>query len=162
MALKHILFLACVGISVTSGNIVKYEDCGPKGKLATINYVDIKPCKEEPCQLVKGQDVSLTIDFTANKRITEVTAAVYGVIAGTSIPIPHPLPNPNGCKDPDSGLACPLAAGGSYQYTSTLKVLPIYQLISLPVKWELKDQNEDVITCVQVPVEISGGKKISG
>ncbi|XP_078589714.1 NPC intracellular cholesterol transporter 2-like isoform X2 [Branchiostoma floridae x Branchiostoma japonicum] len=153
MALKFILFLAfCVGISVIFGSPVPvYKDCGSKAG-AKINSIDITPCATEPCPLVKGRNVSVILGFTTNKQITKASAIVHAILGG--VRVPYPLQNPDGCKD--SGLKCPLAAGGTYNYTSSLLVSKTYPSIKLVVEWEIKDQDGDVIWCFQVPAQVGG------
>ncbi|XP_019633349.1 PREDICTED: epididymal secretory protein E1-like [Branchiostoma belcheri] len=150
--LIHVLALAfCVGISVILGDPVPvFNDCG--SKVAKINSINITPCATEPCQLVKGQNVSVVLEFTTNKQITKASAVVHAIVL--DVRVPHEIPNPDACKD--SGLKCPIAAGGTYNYTSSLLVSKSYPSIKFVVEWELQDQDGDVIWCFQVPAQVEG------
>ncbi|XP_078675410.1 NPC intracellular cholesterol transporter 2-like [Branchiostoma floridae x Branchiostoma belcheri] len=152
MALKLVLVLVfCAGISVILGDPVPvFKDCG--SKVAKINSINITPCETEPCPLVKGHNVSVVLEFTTNKQITKASAVVHAILSG--VRVPYPLQNPDGCKD--SGLKCPIAGGGTYNYTSSLLVSKTYPSIKLVVEWELKDQDGDVIWCFQVPAQVGG------
>lgn len=54
-------------------------------------------------------------------------SVVHGVVLG--VPIPFDLPNGNGCKD--SGVTCPLTAGQTYNYETTLPVLSSYPKVRI-------------------------------
>lgn len=62
--------------------------------------------------------------FFTESEVTSVIAVVHGILM--DIPVPFPLPNPNACTTPDSGIQCPLSKGGTYQYKTTLPVLKSY------------------------------------
>lgn len=94
------------------------------------------------------------------------------------MPIPFPLPNPDGCKD--NGLECPLRKGETYSFLTVLPVrksypkvwifhysafcleLDIYlgffllcfTQISLDVKWQLQNEKGETIICVLIPAKI--------
>ena len=73
-----------------------------------------------------------------------------GVIAG--VPVPFPLPESDGCK---LGVKCPVNQNDSNMATLSLPVLSSYPSISLYVKLEIKndDQNKD-FTCLEFPATI--------
>lgn len=53
---------------------------------------------------------------------TKVSAVVHGIVMG--IEMPFSLPNSDGCVN--SGLACPIKKGSTYEYSTTLPVLKSY------------------------------------
>ena len=59
--------------------------------------------------------------------VTKIQAVVYGVLEG--VPIPFPLPNPNGCSN--SGVKCPLEKMATYTYHSVIPVKKIYPAVSI-------------------------------
>nr|CAI5868422.1 unnamed protein product [Callosobruchus analis] len=79
-------------------------------------------------------------------------AEVHGIIA--TVPIPFPLPNDNACKD--SGIECPIEPGKVYTYVATLPILKGYPNMSLTVKFELKNEKDVDVICVEFPVKIVG------
>ncbi|XP_077996672.1 NPC intracellular cholesterol transporter 2 homolog a-like [Glandiceps talaboti] len=151
MLVKTAIFgiLCIVGVSsMVVGGTIKFKDCGSKsGKAAT---VEVDPCPQQPCVLKRGTNETVKITFTPNKAITAIKAVVHGIIA--DVPVPFPLPNPDGCKD--SGLACPLTPNKSYTYVDVLEIKTIYPALQLTIKWELQDQNGDDIVCIEVPARI--------
>lgn len=105
--------------------------------------------------------------------VEKVNTVVHGIIEG--LPIPFPLPNPDGCKE--TGLECPLVKGKTYSYATVLPVRKSYpkvrilnicfevrkfdfvyfrflSQISLDVKWELQNEKGESIICVMIPAKI--------
>lgn len=127
------------------------DDCGSKvGKFTAIT-LDCDMAKSE-CELLQNTNVTITIDFTVDKDVSKVTAVVHGIVM--DVPIPFPLPNADACADPDSGLTCPLAKGGPYKYKNTLPVHKSYPKLSVTVKWEMKDEDNETIVCFLIPAKI--------
>lgn len=83
------------------------------------------------------------------KPVKKVDALVWGKIA--ELDVPFPLPNPDGCK---SNVECPLPPNKEQNYETTLPVLKIYPKIPVLVKWELVNENKEVIVCVLIPAQL--------
>lgn len=111
-------------------------------------------------------------------NVEMVSSVVHGIIEG--LPIPFPLPNPDGCKD--NGLECPLKKDKTYSFLTTLPVLKSYPKVNifnnilisvigylfgffffllvfflqmtLEVKWQLQNEKGDNIVCVLIPAKI--------
>lgn len=131
---------------------IHWTTCGGSGKVVDVSVTD---CKEsDVCVLTKGQNVTFTVIFVPSRDTTEATAVVHGKIKG--IEVPFPLDNPNGCVG--CGLVCPLKAGQTYNYTSSIFVKNVYPSVSLDVKWQLKDVSKNDIFCILVPVRIQSPK----
>ncbi|XP_064603817.1 NPC intracellular cholesterol transporter 2-like [Liolophura sinensis] len=136
-------------LATVSAVQVHFKDCG--STMGKISSVDINPCPEEPCHLIRGKNTSVTVGFSSNEASGSLKAVVHGIIAG--LPIAFPLPNADGCKS--SGVSCPVTRGSSYSYTASLPVLKIYPTIKVVVKWELHDESDNNVFCFVVPVEIT-------
>ncbi|CAH1792708.1 unnamed protein product [Owenia fusiformis] len=128
-----------------------YKDCGSaEGKILKVS-ADVCPGNTPPCMLPRGQNATITMDFSTSVDVKRITAVVHGVIAG--IPVPFPLSNPDGCKD--SGLVCPVKSGAQDVYKSTIAIKSIYPQIKLVIKWELKDTDTGkTITCFVMPAQL--------
>ncbi|XP_017763247.1 PREDICTED: protein NPC2 homolog [Eufriesea mexicana] len=127
------------------------EDCGSKaGKFLSLN-LDCDMTKAV-CDLIPGTNATIRIDFTMEKDISKVTAVVYGIVM--EMPIPFPLANADACVTPDSGVTCPLKKGETYHYKNTLPVLKSYPKLSVTVKWQLIDENNEDIVCILIPARI--------
>lgn len=60
---------------------------------------------------------------------TDLKSVVHGKIL--NMLVPFPLPHPDTCKDPGSGVICPLTNGASFHYKATLPVRSNYPSVSL-------------------------------
>lgn len=131
---------------------IEITDCG--STLGKFNSVTLKGCdmSKSVCDLIRDTNASIEIDFTTESEVTSVIAVVHGILM--DIPVPFPLPNPNACTTPDSGIQCPLSKGGMYQYKTTLPVLKSYPKVAVTIKWELRnDKNQDII-CILIPAKV--------
>jgi len=142
--------------SLLSGiDCLVWKSCDESGR-SKVSAVTIVGCESDPvCVLKKGQNASFAVTFVINEDATSAKAVVHGIVAG--VPVPFPIPNPDGCKD--SGLTCPLKKGTQYTYSTKIPVKPEYPSIKLVVKFELQDQDSNDIFCVQIPVAIGNGNK---
>ncbi|KAL7304579.1 protein NPC2 homolog [Trichogramma pretiosum] len=140
-----ILCAVCVGA-------VEFRDCGSTA--GSFDRVEVAKCdaSSHSCVLRKGHDGSLDLHFTPSKRCEKVTAIVHGIV--DELDVPFPLPNAEACQDPQSKVGCPLEPGVASNYHATLPVLHSYPTVSVKVRWELKDENNDNIVCVEFPVSI--------
>lgn len=127
---------------------VLYKDCG--SSTGKIKSVDVKGCNADVCELKRGQNATVMIDFINKNVVTEFNAVVHAILK--SVPIPFHMPNADGCVN--SGVTCPLKAGASYGYISTFPIMKIYPAISLVVKYELKDTRANEMVCALIPVKI--------
>ncbi|XP_076464006.1 NPC intracellular cholesterol transporter 2-like [Babylonia areolata] len=136
--------LSC--LAVVTADIVKYKDCGSVS--GTIKSVDVTPCPAEPCQFKRTKTINVTVDYTANIDITKATTKVYGFILGAKVPFPVP---DDACQD----MTCPVSKGSTVTYKNAVYVKPEYPNVSVVVQWEVHDQNDNLIVCFDVPVQIS-------
>ncbi|KAJ7352964.1 Phosphatidylglycerol/phosphatidylinositol transfer protein [Desmophyllum pertusum] len=143
------VFVLCF-LALGSCEPVEFTDCGSKE--AKIVSVDITPCKAQPCELKKGTEVAIQVQFTPNINITAGTTDVHGIISG--IPVPFPVDNPDACKD--HGIVCPMIAGKTYTFKTVLPIKSLYPAMKLLVKWAMKDQKGNVVYCWEVAAEITG------
>ncbi|XP_074026159.1 NPC intracellular cholesterol transporter 2 homolog a [Leptinotarsa decemlineata] len=125
-----------------------FSDCG--SEVGSIVSVDIIGCDDKPrCPLKKGTNATMNITFKSNVDTTNLKAVVYGVIG---VKIPFELPNDDGCKD--SGIVCPIKAGETYRYTTTMPILTSYPRVTVDILWELQnDEGKDII-CARIPSKI--------
>ncbi|XP_069116387.1 NPC intracellular cholesterol transporter 2-like [Argopecten irradians] len=138
--------LVVFGTLSTINAINTFKDCG--SVTGHINSITVTPCPSEPCALIRGTNVSVEIDFTANEHSGKVTTSVHGIIAG----IPVPFMSTDSCTA--GNVQCPLATQTHSIYTNYIPVLTIYPEISLLVKWELKDEHDRDLVCFVMPATI--------
>ncbi len=132
----------------------QYEKCEGVSLVAAINKVDISPCAALPCQLQKGTNITVTVDFTLNssEMAKTATTVVHGILKG--LPVPFPTDYTDACKT--AGLKCPLKQSSKNVYTAQLYIKKIFPDINVYVKWELQDQDGKDLFCFEIPVTIVG------
>ena len=145
-AIKLISLLSV--LQIASAVHIKFLDCGSK---ATINYVDISPCRRSPCKLAQGQNYTAVINFTPHEDSNTLVNKVCGKLGPTCINFP--LPGADLCSN---GITCPIQAGVEQSVTVTLPILKVYPKIKITAKWEIKGDNDDVV-CFMMPIKIVDG-----
>lgn len=141
-------FLLLVLRAAVQAEPVRFKDCG--SEVGVIKEVNVSPCHVQPCELQKGQSYSVNVTFSSNIQSKNSTAYVHGILFG--VPVPFPIPEPDGCK---SGISCPIQKGRTYSYLNKLPVKNEYPSIKLVVKWELKDEKQKSLFCWEIPIEIA-------
>ena len=133
-----------------NGMKVQFKDCG--SQVGAINSVSVEPCLSQPCQLHKGQNYSIIVDFTSSETASVLHAEVYAKVMG--IKVRFPLPNSNGCVN--SNLSCPIKSGKSYVYKSTLPISSLYPSVGALVEWSLFDhvKGGNKLFCMMVFIKV--------
>lgn len=113
----------------------------------------MNPCTASPCTLKHGQNYTITINFQAGADAKDIGVKIFGVVAG--VPVPFPFDQPDACKDPKSGVTCPVSKGAEITYVATLPIKSEYPAIKLYVKWELVNNDDGTImVCDEIPVAV--------
>ncbi|KAG4077358.1 hypothetical protein HA402_009759 [Bradysia odoriphaga] len=149
---RIVVILIGLSVWIYGTNALEFTDCGSKvGKFTKVQVSDCVTTSTA-CILKKNTNATISIDFELSTidQCTKVTAVVHGVVMG--IEMPFNLPNADGCLN--SGITCPIQKGSNYEYSTTLPVLKQYPKVKVDVKWELIDENKDVIVCVMIPAKI--------
>ncbi|XP_011694636.1 PREDICTED: protein NPC2 homolog [Wasmannia auropunctata] len=144
--------LLCVLCSITFSFAFKFEDCGSEvGKLGEI-VISNCDTSEDKCILTRGNEIRVSAKFTPSKDITDVTAYAYGVLL--DVPVPFPLKKPDVCKDPDSGLNCPLKKDQEAEYKASFTLDKATPALSVDVLWEFKNENDEKLICLKFPAKV--------
>ncbi|XP_065178240.1 NPC intracellular cholesterol transporter 2-like [Sycon ciliatum] len=156
--MKVQLLALAVGATLVIGAAslhVKTIPCkGDHVEAASVNFIDISPCTENPCALKRGSTYELTISLETGPEPAEIpklTTHVDAIIHG--IPIPWPGFNyTDACKD--CGLSCPLSPNKAYSYAIPLNVIsPI--AIETVVKLRIEDDTTNVnLLCNELQVKV--------
>uniref|UniRef100_A0A8D0HMQ7 NPC intracellular cholesterol transporter 2 n=1 Tax=Sphenodon punctatus TaxID=8508 RepID=A0A8D0HMQ7_SPHPU len=144
LTVSVILALGAAGLAEP----LKFLDCGSKD--GSISEVNVSPCPVQPCLLHKGVNYSVNVTFSSKIESQGSQAKVYGEML--HVDIPFPLEQPDGCK---CGITCPIEKGRSYSYLNKLPVKSEYPSIKLIVKWELLDDEGQMLFCWKIPVQIT-------
>ncbi|CAC5376113.1 NPC2 [Mytilus coruscus] len=150
--------------------IPPYRLCQPSashsktGVLESINVDCAGLSVTHDCNLKRGTNVSMSATFTSNVNTSKVTTVVHGILGGVAEFFLHLL-----SKDGEEGVRfngvtedacisnvnhCDITKGEIIQYTNELPVDIHYPLLRLTVKWEIRDDQNNDLVCIRIPVEI--------
>ncbi|XP_020284432.1 protein NPC2 homolog [Pseudomyrmex gracilis] len=148
VAFSFLYFLCCLASSIA----FVFEDCG--SEVGKFNEISISSCdtSEEKCSIIRGSETRVSLKFTPSLDISNVKARAYGVLL--DVPVEFPMDKPDVCKDPDSGVNCPLTKDQENEYKSSFTVDKKIPALSLDVMWEFVNENDKTIICVKFPVKI--------
>ncbi|XP_063691959.1 NPC intracellular cholesterol transporter 2-like [Bolinopsis microptera] len=134
-------------LCVCYGVDLAHKDCGSTGEVIKVFSED---CADPVCKAKKGHSYQIQMEFKPAGQVTTLKALLYGVISG--IPIPFPLPQPDGCVA--CGNVCPISAATDSTYSAALKVESAYPAIKIVSRWILQDQDSVKVICIEIPVVI--------
>ncbi|XP_035777330.1 NPC intracellular cholesterol transporter 2-like [Anopheles albimanus] len=143
------LFAVCLPALVLS-DVITVQKC-TDGTLPTA--VDVPGCKSTPCELPKGHDAKVLVDFTASKQLTTLRPEVRASFGGLTVPFVLPNDRQDACKWL-IGAQCPLSPQEDVTYELQLPVLSSYPSLSLTVELKLLDQSNDIVTCFQLAANV--------
>jgi len=149
MEMSSLVVLFCIASTV---NAVKWVNCPGVTLKGVVTDLKIPGCETTPiCVLKKGANASIEIDFKINEDTKTAKSVVHGIIAG--VPIPFGLDNPDVCSG--SGVTCPLTSGSAYTYKTYIYVRSEYPSLSLKVRWEIKDDTDNDVACIELPAKLA-------
>ncbi len=131
---------------------VAYKTCEGGSPVGVIHLVGVSDCSKSPCQVKRGSNYTISVNFTTTESTDQAFADVHGIVAG--VPVEFPLPQKNACES--GSLSCPLAAKHTYLYEATLPILQVYPTISVIVEWQLNDAQSagNEIFCFEIPIKV--------
>ena len=142
------LVAALCFLALASAVPVQFKDCG--SKTGHIKVVDVSNCDKFPCPLKRGSDATIKVTYTPTTGSASAKSVVHGIIAG--LPVPFNPPVTDTCAS--SVPACPSKANTDVTFTATLPIQTMYPKLSLTVKWEVQDDNNQDLVCFMIPVVI--------
>lgn len=146
---KFVILIAF--LSLAAADVVPVKECSPDGSLPFA--VDVVGCKQQPCELPRGQDATVYVDFTASKEVTKLRPVVHATVFGATVPFEMPGDRQNAC-DWLVDSRCPLSEGEDVRYQLALPVEKSYPAVSLTVMLELVDQDDETVTCFTVQAKV--------
>ncbi|XP_058120105.1 uncharacterized protein LOC131284892 [Anopheles ziemanni] len=117
--------------------------------------VTITGCTEMPCDLIRGSDVSMELDFVAPFSAATLRYTVVATALGITAPYELPADRSNVC-DWLSGSSCPISQGEDITSTLSMPILPIYPLVSLVIQVGVEDPSntENRFTCFAINARV--------
>ncbi|KAK7104174.1 NPC intracellular cholesterol transporter 2-like [Littorina saxatilis] len=131
---------------------VKFAPCDSKGQVVS---VDVTPCNAEgsqpACKFSRGQNVTVTLHFTSGSEITAAKPVASAYIFGKQEPAPFTMEQ-DSCERFET--ACPLKPNVEHIYTTAVYVQPSFPKVRAVAQWEIHDQDDQMVVCFNVPVEL--------
>uniref|UniRef100_A0A182N741 MD-2-related lipid-recognition domain-containing protein n=1 Tax=Anopheles dirus TaxID=7168 RepID=A0A182N741_9DIPT len=115
--------------------------------------VDVLDCRSAPCELPRGQDAAVMVEFTASKPLSALVPKVHASIGGLTVPFELPDDRKDACNWL-VGAVCPISRGEDVMYELRLPILASYPSLSLTVELKLVDQEQGVVTCFQLQAKV--------
>ncbi|XP_053682877.1 NPC intracellular cholesterol transporter 2-like [Sabethes cyaneus] len=158
--LKYILLAAIIpavmlqnadNIDHTQWNLVAARPCAGVRPLPA--SVRIENCPQMPCQLARGTNANMAMEFTALQDATNLRTTVMATALG--ITGPYELP-------PDRAAACnwlvqsrcPISAGEDLVYHLSMPITPIYPLVSVTIEIDVVDETAQSHGCFVVDARV--------
>lgn len=147
-------------IAFVSAIYVRSHNCTIPDIKGTNFYIKVSGCNSSfvNCPLYKGSSHSIKFCFTPTVNTSNnCIQKIFGIISTFQIPYGGPLSVCSISKDDQNRDASKgYVAGHQYCYEQDFNVLPWYPTMALKVQFQVedKDNNNCVVACLQVPVEI--------
>ncbi|XP_054160270.1 mite group 2 allergen Gly d 2.02-like [Oppia nitens] len=135
--LRLFTLILCLGLTLAS---VPYKDCGKK----EVTNVEITGCSGEPCVFVKGNKITLSVDFTANQDSDKAEFSLIASHGGVDIDMSTLIKDfdKNGCHS----TTCPIKKGAKQSFKYDIVVPISVPDIEVDLKAQLKG-NSDELFC---------------
>lgn len=145
MRVISVLALTFLFVASVSSRNIRFTECGAQG---TVQTVDVEPCKKEPCEFKKGQQVTIQASIVPKEKFENGKLNV--VIDMEGIEVEYPGIETDLCKK----IPCPIEKGKEVKATYKITAEDFFPDMLTDMKWEAKDANEKVIFCVVAKVGI--------
>ncbi|XP_053667325.1 uncharacterized protein LOC128716609 [Anopheles marshallii] len=116
-------------------------------------HVEITGCTQMPCELVRGSDVGMVLEWEAPFAAQTLSYRVVATALGITAPYELPPDRAAACNWLD-GSACPISQGEDIVSTLSMPVLPIYPLINLEIEVSILDEATRTHTCFVVQARV--------
>ncbi|XP_053671884.1 NPC intracellular cholesterol transporter 2-like [Anopheles nili] len=146
--LALLLVVSLSGVVYT--DVVTVQQCADEPLPTT---VDVAGCQTTPCELPKGQDVAVLVDFTAVRQLSALVPKVQASFGGLTVPYVLPVDRQDACQWLVGGV-CPVSPTEDVTYELRLPVLASYPSLSLTVELKLLDQDDATVLCFRVPATV--------
>uniref|UniRef100_A0A182IQW1 ML domain-containing protein n=1 Tax=Anopheles atroparvus TaxID=41427 RepID=A0A182IQW1_ANOAO len=115
--------------------------------------VAISGCTQMPCELLRGSDVSMELEFQAPFAAQSLRYTVVATALGITAPYELPPDRANAC-DWLTGSSCPISQGEDITSTLEMPVLPIYPLVSLVIQVGVVDEQNRNFACFAIDARV--------
>ena len=77
-----IIFLLFATLAWSCKGQIVYKNCKNTSPVGKINSIGVSDCTKIPCQVHKGNNYTVTVNFTTSKQADNAFADVHGIVAG--------------------------------------------------------------------------------
>ncbi|XP_058462296.1 NPC intracellular cholesterol transporter 2 homolog a-like [Malaya genurostris] len=138
-------------IDFSAWNVVPVRQCTNDRPLPSI--VRIENCPAMPCEMVRGTDVNMAMDFSAVQETSQLNTQVMATALGITGPYELPAERAAACNWLVQSR-CPLSAGEDVIYHLSMPITAIYPLVSVTIEIDIVDENEQSHACFVVDTRV--------
>ncbi|XP_052873558.1 NPC intracellular cholesterol transporter 2-like [Anopheles cruzii] len=147
--------LVALTLSSVQGGGVAVQPCS--GGRPAPTEVRVDGCAEQPCDLVRGTDAIMEMDFTAPFAATNLRTEVTATALGVTAPFELPADRAAACNWLQN-TQCPVSANEDITYRLQMPVLIIYPRVSLILEVNLVDENLRSLACFVLQARVVSGR----
>lgn len=152
MKLLFAALLLSVCLTCITANL-KINPCNNRKTALTIKKLEVNGCNKYPCNLERGTNATLRLEFQANQRVNSLKLSIAGIIQGKEVPFA--VNDEEHCKLAVKGAKCPLLRGKTYKYEYSIPVLQQYPKISVNIRYAINDNTGRQLACFTWPASIN-------
>ncbi|XP_014482183.1 PREDICTED: protein NPC2 homolog [Dinoponera quadriceps] len=122
--------------------------------LGRATNISVSDCNitDSRCILMPGRNALLSVEFMPYVDVEQVYVRMYSVVSTVTVPLS--LKTPDVCKDPNSGIQCPLTKDHKYKYNNTIVIHEGFPYFFLDIMLEFVNGGGEAIVCILIPVQI--------
>ncbi|XP_039453050.1 NPC intracellular cholesterol transporter 2-like [Culex pipiens pallens] len=136
-----------------AGDVVETRACSDDRPVP--REVRVQNCPSTPCELVRGSDANMEMDFTAPFNAATLQTRIVATALGVTAPFELPADRARAC-DWLIGSQCPISEQEDVTYNLQMPVLRIYPRVSLVLEVSLVDEEERTHACFVLDARVVG------
>ncbi|KFB35565.1 AGAP007197-PA-like protein [Anopheles sinensis] len=121
--------------------------------------VRVEGCTVPPCDLVRGSDAIMDMDFTAPFAAVSLHTRVVATALGVTAPFDLPADRAAACNWL-LNAECPVSANEDITYRLSMPVLLIYPRVSLSIEIDLVDPNGQSLACFILDARVVSSRRV--
>lgn len=114
-----------------------WTSCG--GSHVKITNVTVAGCSSAPCKVEKGDNLTVTVEFTPDKDFKDLDNKVCASTRVACVNLP--MPSESACDD---GVKCPIRSGKRYREVVTVPIRKGYPSLAVWATWRLEDPYDEL------------------
>ncbi|XP_053685938.1 NPC intracellular cholesterol transporter 2-like [Sabethes cyaneus] len=135
----------------SAGDVVQTRACSNNRPVP--REVRVDNCPTLPCELPRGTDANMEMDFQAPFDAATLTTRIMATALGVTAPFELPADRARAC-DWLIGSRCPVSQGEDVTYNLQMPVLRIYPRIGLIIEVSLVDEAERTHACFELDARV--------